>query len=203
MTNLASTTRSTEVDAFNRMLEHLQLVPVSAITNLLGDHALAFNKLVLVHRRTAARGWYCFNRLDRQTPTYDGILTAYIVPNALAVRTSDRLPCDPSYPQVRLDQAGRLIRMDTGSPVFTDDERALGLKVDITQALSLADAPEQYQAYVAAQAAVEIGAAFAVAVQPAVAQNALHELEMLEAAYLPKANAFYDDVNVLLTWAGR
>lgn len=203
MTNLVSAARSTEVDAFNTMLEYLMLPPVSAVTNLLGDHAIAYNKLIAVHRRVGSRGWYCFNRLDRQTPAWDAVANAYVVPFAWAVRTSERLPCDPEFPQVRLNAQGRLVRMDTGTPAFTDEERTRGLLVDVIRAADMGDAPEAYRAYVAAQAAAEIAPGFGAEVHPAHAENALGELMRVEDEWKPVPNMLFDNATVLHTWAAR
>lgn len=209
MTNLATNVQSTTTDALNRVLTGLLLLPVESHLQLVGgsDAYIVLQRLLAVHREVQARGWYCFNRTDRNAPTYSVPDAAYTLADALSVRTATRMPADPCWPAVRaLRQSGaanvvHLQRLDTGLKEFALHER--NLLVDVVFGKSLDEAPEPYIAYVVKRALRELGPAFAMPTNANDELLAKDELQRYENDFEPAANVFEDEAGTLMTWARR
>lgn len=206
---LSQVTRGTDVDCLNDALDHLMLMPVENLDNMPGgsDAFWVYQRMIRVHRRLAAQGWYCYNRLHRYAPTYNVGLDRYTVPGALLARTALRLPSDPVWPETRLafpvSGDPYLVRVDrsetSGSEVFELADRTILL--DATFGLTISEAPEQYRSYLAIRTSEEMGAKFGVPVTAGASAAYLYELKLIEAAAEPKGNVFEDEYDTLATWA--
>jgi hypothetical protein len=208
MTNLSHTARSTTVDCFNQMLLRLNLRPVESNQNLVGDHAIAYNQMVAVYRRVAAKGWYCYNLTPRFKVPYSAGTNDYRLYNAIWAKTSERMPADPAWPQVRLETlipggaygTSRLRRLDNNETSFTTAEQAQNILIDVCYGIAMDEAPEPLLTYVAAVAARELAPIFGVPVSPDFEAQAWDQLLRFESEYTPTANACEDETDTLLTW---
>jgi hypothetical protein len=205
MTWLNELGATTSVQVLNSLLTKLGVPHVSTVDNLpMTDAAIAWQALQKRWAQELSRGWYCCNRRDRITPTWDG--QQLWVQHAVRIANTVRLPGDPPWPPITsrpLNPAqGQMVwRLDTNSSNFAETER--DILVDVMMGVPIASAPQELQDYVIELTAAELGPQFGIQTNPAAAVTALRNLQRLEADVKPDPNTNTDSEETLATWWRR
>lgn len=202
------------IDCLNLILMNLMLPPLQSVEGIApgSDHQFVATRMNHVHQMLCAKGWWSFNKEERVAPVWDEITNSYLVLYALKLSRSQLMPSDPPMPLVRGVRYTTLsptvfgmevFRLDTNSKVFTTEEKAAGILLDVVYAKNLDETPQEFQNLVVAVTSFQLGAMFSAPQPPTDVPQAEAAMILMDQQYEPTGNMLEDEADTLLTWINR